>query len=86
MARYPQYLEAPLSVEQRDIFLHQLYAFVRHMRLANGVNERLTATYEQDLAPVFVFFKTRDVVVESPQAPEDDLEKRLRTRWEACKF
>ncbi len=26
------------------------------------------------------------VVVESPQTPEDDPEKRLRTRWEAGKF
>ncbi len=26
------------------------------------------------------------VVVEKPQTPEDGREKRLRTRWEACKF
>ncbi len=26
------------------------------------------------------------VVVESPQTPEDDPEKRLRTRWETGKF
>ncbi len=26
------------------------------------------------------------VVLYSPQAPEDDPEKRLRTRWEACEF
>ncbi len=46
VARFPQYLEAPLSVEPRDSCLHQPYAFVRCMRVANGVNERLAVAYE----------------------------------------
>ncbi len=60
MARYPQYLEAPLSVEPRDSCLHQPYAFVRCMRVANGVNERLAVAYEKGFAPVFIFFEPRD--------------------------
>ncbi len=59
MARYPQYLEAPLRVEPRDSCLHQPYAFVRCMRIANGVNEQLAVAYEWGLAPVFMFFDQR---------------------------
>ncbi len=54
MARYPQNLEEPLSVEPRDSCLHQPYAFVRCMRVANGVNERLAVAYELGIAPAFV--------------------------------
>ncbi len=49
MARYPQYLEAPLSVEPRDSRMHQPYAFVRYMRVANGVNERLASHMSRGL-------------------------------------
>ncbi len=38
---------------------------------------------------LFNFYKARlpvCVVVQSPQTPEDDPEKRLRTRSETCKF
>ncbi len=60
MARYPRYLETPLSVEPRDSCLHQPYAFVRCMRVANGVNERLAVAYEKGLVPVFICFEPRD--------------------------
>ncbi len=52
MTGYPQCL----SVEPRDSCLHQPYAFVRCMRVANGVNERLEVAYEKGLASVFMFF------------------------------
>ncbi len=46
MAGYPQYLEPSLSSEPRDSCPRQSYAFVRCMRFANGVNERLAVAYE----------------------------------------
>ncbi len=49
---YPQYLEAPPSGEPRDSRLHPPYAFVRCMRVATGVNERLAVAYEYGLVPV----------------------------------
>ncbi len=38
------------------------------------------------LVVLFFFAAVVVVVVESPQAPKDDPEKRLRTRWETGKF
>ncbi len=46
VARYPQYLEAPFSVEPRDSCPHQPDAFVRCMRVANGVSEPLAVAIE----------------------------------------
>ncbi len=51
MARYPQYLEAPLSVEPRDSCLRQPDAFTRCMGVANGIKERLAVAYEEGLTP-----------------------------------
>ncbi len=36
--------------------------------------------------PVLILLAADVVVVESPQTPEDDPEKRLRMRWETGKF
>ncbi len=66
LLRYPQYLEAPHSVEPRDNCLHQSHGFFRCMRLANSVDELLAVTYEKGL-----------VVVVSPRAATNDPKKRL---------